>query len=109
MVSGNSPDMHPNIEDLILPDHREVVMTISEYEERFRSPPPSLHQTFAAACELKRRRWRSHCFWVAAVLVGVMTMTFKLASYHTVHTGTESLASTEIQQPMLVSPVVTRN
>ena len=100
MVSGNSRDMHTNIKDSILPDHREVVMTMSEYEERFRSPPSSLHQTFADARGLKRRRWRSHCFWVTAVLVGVMTMTFKLESYHTIHTGTESLASTEIQQSM---------
>ena len=100
MVFGNSRHMHTNIKGLILPDHREVVMTISEYEERFRSPPPSLHQTFTAARGLKRRRWRSHCFWVAAVLVGVMTMTFKLPSYHTIHAGMEWLTSTEIQQPM---------
>jgi predicted DNA-binding transcriptional regulator AlpA len=26
---------------------REVIMTMSEYEERFRPPAPSLHQTFA--------------------------------------------------------------
>ena len=25
---------------------REVIMTMSEYEERFRPPAPSLHQTF---------------------------------------------------------------
>ena len=27
-------------------DAREVIMTMSEYEERFRPPTPSLHQTF---------------------------------------------------------------
>ena len=75
-------------------------MTMSEYEERFRSTPSSLHQTFAAARGLKQRRWRSHCFWVAAALVGVMTVTFKLASDHTIHAGTEWLTSREIQQAM---------
>jgi hypothetical protein len=62
-------------------------MTMSEYEERFRSPTPSLHQTFAEARGPDRRRRRSRPFWVAAALVGVMSMTMKVASHHTIHGG----------------------
>ena len=62
-------------------------MIMSEYEERFRSPTPSLHQTLAAARGINRARRRSRRLWVA-VLVGVMTMTCKVASHHTIHSGT---------------------
>jgi hypothetical protein len=62
-------------------------MTMSEYEERFRSPTPSLHQTFAEARGPNRgRRW-SQPFWVAAALVGMMSMTMKVVSHHTIHSG----------------------
>ena len=63
-------------------------MIMSEYEERFWSPTPSLHQTFAATRGPDRGRRRSRRLWVAAALVGVMTMTCKVASHHTVHSGT---------------------
>lgn len=63
-------------------------MIMSEYEERFRSPAPSLHQTFAAARGPNRGRQRSRRLWVAAALVGVMTMTCKVASHHAVHSAT---------------------
>jgi hypothetical protein len=63
-------------------------MTMSEYEERFRSPTPSLHQTFAATQGPNRGRRRSRRLWVAAALVGVMTMTCKVASHHAIHSGT---------------------
>ena len=63
-------------------------MTMSEYEERFRSPTPSLHQIFAAALGPNRDRRGSLRLGVAAALVGVMTMTCKVASQHTVHSGT---------------------
>jgi hypothetical protein len=76
-------------------------MTMSEYEKRFQSPPPSLHQILTSARGPKRGRWRSRCFWVAAVLVGVMTMIYELASHETVHSGMEWLASTEIQHPRI--------
>jgi hypothetical protein len=62
-------------------------MTMSEYEERFRSPTPSLHETFAEARNPNRGRWRSRPFWVAAALVGVMSMTMKVVSHHTIHSG----------------------
>jgi hypothetical protein len=60
-------------------------MTMSEYEERFRSPTPSLHQTFAEAGGPNRGRRRSRPFWVAATLVGVMSMTMKVVPHHTIH------------------------
>jgi hypothetical protein len=76
-------------------------MIMSEYEERFRSPTPSLHQTFAAARGINRGRRRSRRLWVAATLVGVMTMTCTVASHHTLHSGTgNGLASMEVQCPM---------
>ncbi len=62
-------------------------MTMSEYEERFRSPTPSLHQTFAEARGPNRGRRRSRPFWVAAALVGVMSMTMNAVSHHTIHSG----------------------
>jgi hypothetical protein len=63
-------------------------MTMSEYEERFRRPTPSLHQIFAAARGTNRERRGSLPLWVAAALVGVMTMTCKVPSHHTIHSGT---------------------
>ena len=63
-------------------------MTMSEYEERFRSPTLSLHQTFAATRGPDRGRRRSRRFCVAAALVSVMTLTCKVASHHTVHSAT---------------------
>jgi hypothetical protein len=63
-------------------------MTINEYEERFRSPTPSLHQIFAATRGPNRGARRSRRFWVAAVLVGAMTLTSKVVSHHNIHSGT---------------------
>src|SRR5215470_11871364 len=50
--SGNAPEIP---EGSTLPDRREVIMIMSEYEERFRSPTPSLHQIFAEARGPNRR------------------------------------------------------
>ena len=63
-------------------------MTISEYEERFRSPTPSLYQIFAATRGPERERRRSQRFWVAAALVSAMTLTCEVASHHTLHSKT---------------------
>ena len=57
-------------------------MTMREYEERFRSLTPSLHQTFVATQGPDQARRRSRRFWVALALVGVMTMTYKVALHH---------------------------
>ena len=55
---------------LELADRREVMMSMSEYEERFRSPTPSLHQIFAATGRPNRGRQWARRLWVAAALVG---------------------------------------
>ena len=62
-------------------------MTMSEYEERFRSSTLSLHQTFAEAQGPNRGRLRSRPFWLAAALVGVMSMTMNVVSHHTIQSG----------------------
>ena len=77
-------------------DRREVIMTMSEYEERFRSPLPSLYQISAAARGAYRGRRRGRYFWVAAALVGVMTMMDQLAAPHTIHSGKDSRGKCEI-------------
>jgi hypothetical protein len=67
-------------------------MTMSEYEERFRTPAPSLHQIFAATRGPNATRRRTRRFWVAASLLGVLTVTMEIASHHTAHSriGNES-------------------
>ena len=62
-------------------------MTVSEYEERFRSPTPSLHQAFAEVRGSSRARQRSRPFWVAAAFVGAMSMTMNVVSHRTTHSG----------------------
>jgi hypothetical protein len=67
-------------------------MTMSEYEERFRSATPSLHQAFAEARGSKRAQRRSRPFWVAAGLVGAMSMTMNVVAHRTIHSGTSNRA-----------------
>jgi hypothetical protein len=62
-------------------------MTMSEYEERFWSSTLSLHQIFAEDRGPNRGRLRSRHFWLAAALVGVMSMTMNLVSHHTIQSG----------------------
>src|SRR5712671_6107521 len=46
---GQQPVNTPEIsEGSTFSNLREVIMTMSDYEERFRPPAPSLHQTFTA-------------------------------------------------------------
>ena len=56
-------------------------MTMREYEERFRSPAPSLHQTFVVA-RRPNRTGRRRRFWGALAVVGMITMTCKVALDH---------------------------
>jgi hypothetical protein len=42
------------------------VMTVSEYEERFRASAPSLHETFTEMRGPSRGRWRRRRLWTAA-------------------------------------------
>jgi hypothetical protein len=61
-------------------------MTVSEYEERFRPPAPSVHQAFIdmhGQKRARRRRWR---LWIAAALLGLMTATMGAASCRTADT-----------------------
>jgi hypothetical protein len=57
-------------------------MTMSEYEERFRPPAPSLHQTLTEVRGPSRGGRRSRRLWVSAASVSVMTMTSKAALHH---------------------------
>jgi len=70
-----------------LPDREEGIMTMSEYEERFPSSTLSLHQTFAEARGFNRGRLCSRPFWLAAALLGVMSMTMNAVSHHTIQSG----------------------
>ena len=76
---------------------REVIMTMSEYEERFRPPAPSLHQTFAEVRGPNRRERRSRRLWVTAALVGVMTITSKAALHHSSHADGSQVSKSGIQ------------
>ena len=72
-------------------------MIMSEYEERFRSPPPSLHQIFAEARGPNRGRWRSRRLWAAVALAGVMTLTSRAALQHTTHSNGSQVWKSGIQ------------
>jgi hypothetical protein len=52
-------------------DYREVSGSMSEYEERFLNPLPSLSETFAASRVRKRSQWQCNRIRVVAAAVGV--------------------------------------
>ena len=56
-------------------------MTVSEYEERFRPPAPSLHQAFIDMHGPKWTRRRRQRLWIAAAVLGLMTAAMETASY----------------------------
>lgn len=62
------------------------VMSVSEYEERFRTSAPSLHETFTAmqGCTRARRRRR---FWAAAALASAILAAIEVAPHHLTHNG----------------------
>ena len=72
-------------------------MTISEYEERFRPPAPSLHQTFTEGRGPNRGGRRSRRLWVTAALIGVMTITSKAALHHSSHADGSQVSKSGIQ------------
>src|SRR5262249_51586060 len=76
---------------------REVIMTMSEYEERFRPPAPSLHQTFAEVRGPNRGGKQRRRLWVTAALLGVMTITSKAALHHSSHANGSGGFKTGIQ------------
>jgi hypothetical protein len=55
-------------------------MSMSEYEERFRPPGPSLHQIFTATGGRRREPRRRRRIWVVAAAVGVLTVTYIVVS-----------------------------
>jgi len=93
-----SPDNTREIsEGSTFSDFREVIMTMSEYEERFRPPTPSLHQTLAEVRGPDRGGRRSRRLWVTAALVGVMTITSKAALHHSFHANGSQVSKSGIQ------------
>ena len=76
---------------------REVIMTMSEYEERFRPPAPSLHQTFAEVRGPNQRERRSRRLWVTAALVGAMAITSKTALHHSSDANSSQVSKSAIQ------------
>ena len=71
-------------------------MTMSEYEERFRPPVPSLHQTFAEVRGPNPRTGRRR-LWVAAALVGVMTIASNAALQHSTYANGSQVPKSGIQ------------
>ena len=61
-------------------------MTVSEYEERFRSPAPSVHQALIDMHGPKWTRRRRRRLWIAAALLSLMTVTMETASHRTADT-----------------------
>jgi hypothetical protein len=91
---GNTPEIS---EGSTFSNLREVIMTMSEYEERFRPPAPSLHQTFTEVRGPNRGGRRSRYLWVSAALVGVMTITSNAALHHSSHANGSQVSKSGIQ------------
>ena len=70
-----------------------LVMTVSEYEERFRFSAPSLHERFAAMQGGSPRRRRRR-FWAAVALAGGIMAANEVAPRHSAHDGTHSTSPT---------------
>jgi hypothetical protein len=65
------------------------VMTVGEYEERFRFSAPSLHETFVAMRGSSPRR-RSRRFWATVALAGGIMAANEVAPHHTAQDGSHS-------------------
>src|SRR5215472_12527759 len=90
-------DSHEISEASTFSNPREVIMTMSEYEERFRPPAPSLHQTFAEVRGPNRGGRRRQRLWVTAALLGVMTITSRAALHHSSHANGPQVSKSAIQ------------
>jgi hypothetical protein len=94
VVSGQHPG---NFGGSTFSNLREVIMTMSEYEERFRPTARSLHQTFAEVRGPNRGGRRSRRLWVTAALVGAMAMTSKTALHHSSHAYGSQVPKSAVQ------------
>jgi hypothetical protein len=88
-VSGSLERLFRDAPCLAASSRRVFIMTMSQYEERFRQSAPSLHQTFAATIGRRHKRRRRR-IWVAAALAGVLAITCSVASHRTLHSATGS-------------------
>jgi hypothetical protein len=66
------------------------VMTVSEYEERFRFSAPSLHESFVAMRGSDPRRRRRQRFWATVALAGGIMAAIEVAPHHSVSDVTHS-------------------
>jgi TetR/AcrR family transcriptional repressor of nem operon len=58
-------------------------MTTGEYEERFRAPAQSLHETFSDMHGPKWMRRRRRRVWIAAAMLGLITAAMETTSHRT--------------------------
>ena len=81
-------------------------MSMSDYEERFRPLAPSLHQIFSATGGRSQERRRRRRIWVAATVVGVLTVAYTAASPHALHgwrSGHSRTPACQAQRSAMVS------
>jgi len=97
LVLSNGREIRPKYRKARPSNLPEVIMTMSEYEERFRPPAPSLHQTFTEVRGPNRRGRRSRRLWISAALVGVMTITSKGALHHSSDANGSQVSKSGIQ------------
>ena len=97
LVLSNGREIRPKYRKARPSNLPEVIMTMSEYEERFRPPAPSLHQTFTEVRGPNRRGRRSRRLWISAALVGVMTITSKGALHHSSDANGPQVSKSGIQ------------
>jgi len=81
------------------PVHREASGSMTEYEERFHNPSPSLGETFAASRARKRSRWQRNRTRVVAAAIGVACAFASLdgsVGYNRATTVGEQISSTTV-------------
>jgi hypothetical protein len=93
-TAGNTPEISEGSTFSNLP---EVIMTMSEYEERFRPPAPSLHQTFTEVRGPDQGGRRARRLWISAAFVCVMTITSKAALHHSSEANGSQVSKSGIQ------------
>ena len=97
LVLSNGREIRPKYRKARPSNLPEVIMTMSEYEKRFRPAAPSLHQTFTEVRGPNRGGRRSRRLWISAALVGVMTITSKAALHHLSDANGSQVSKSDIQ------------